>query len=196
MLKIIADDSSLVPPHAELKYQGQLFSTYQWDQEMFDGTNETFEMIKRTDTVNVIGISEGKIIVITDEQPHFGSRVSFPGGRVDASDRSTLEAAQREMLEETGYQFGNWRLIKVRQPYRKIEWFVYTYLAWDGHKNTQPNPDPGEIISSKLLSFHEVKNMCQNDTGYLADSKELFSSTDSLDELLAAPEFIGQQIDR
>lgn len=196
MLKKIAEDSVLLPPQAELKFKGQIFDVYQWPQTMFDGSTHQFEMLKRPDTVNVIGVSDGKILVINDEQPHLGARMTFPGGRVDPSDASTLQAAQREMQEETGYSFGSWRLISVKQPYRKIEWFTYLYLAWDGHKNSEPNLDPGEKISVRAQTFQEVKDLAINNTGYIANEKDLFETLQSLDELLATPEFIGQEIDR
>lgn len=196
MLKKIAEDSVLLPPQAELKFKGQIFDVYQWPQEMFDGSTHQFEMLKRPDTVNVIGVSDGKILVINDEQPHLGSRMTFPGGRVDPTDMNTLAAAQREMQEETGYSFNSWRLIEVRQPYRKIEWFTYLYLAWDGRKNNEPRFDPGEKITLQLHTFEEVKDLAMNNTGYIAHEKNLFETLQSLDELLAIPEFIGQEIDR
>lgn len=196
MLKKIAEDSVLLPPQAELKFKGQIFDVYQWPQAMFDGSTHQFEMLKRPDTVNVIAVSDGKILVINDEQPHLGSRMTFPGGRVDPSDPSTLQAGQRELSEETGYSFNSWRLISVKQPYRKMEWFTYLYIAWDGHKIGEPRFDPGERITLQLHSFEEVKDLAMNDTGYLAHEKELFSTLQSLDELLAIPEFIGQEIDR
>lgn len=196
MKKIIPADSTLIPAEATRVFKGQIFDTYQWPQKLFDGSEHTFEMLKRADTVSVIGIVEDKIIIIDDEQPHLGSRISFPGGRVDADDSSPLAAAQREYIEEIGYQFNNWRLVKVHQPYRKMEWFIYVYLAWDVKGQTEPTPDAGEKIVPKQVNLAELKDLIDQKTDYLAESSDLFEGIDTIDQLLNLPEFQGREVDR
>jgi len=196
MKKILPPDAVLIPDNATKVFTGDIFDVWQWPQEMFDGSTETFEMLRRPDTVQVIGVVEDKIIVLDDEQPHTGSRVSFPGGRVDPEDSSTLAAAQREIKEETGYEFSNWRLVRVWQPHTKLEWFIYLYLAWDGQKVAEPHLDAGEKITVRQLSFDEVKAQSITKSGYLGESKEVFEALNNLDDLLALPEFSGQEADR
>lgn len=196
MKKRIPEDSVLVPETAELKFEGMIFDVYQWPQQLFDGTEHTFEMLKRTDTVSVMAIVEGKVIVIDDEQPHLGKRRSFPGGRIDAEDASPLVAAKREIIEETGYTFKKWRLIKVRQPYRKIEWFVHVFLAWEPIAQQDPELDPGEKIAMELLPFDELKAEIMDNHDYLGEAQDIFKSLRGLDDLLSLPEFTGQEVDR
>lgn len=196
MQKLVPADAILIPAQASRAYKGLIYEVYQWPQAMFDGSSATFEMLKRPDTVTVIGVVGDKILVIEDEQPHSGMRLSFPGGRVDTTDETTLAAAQREIHEETGYAFNSWRLIRLWRPQRKIEWFVYLYIAWDGRRDGEPHLDPGEKISVDLLSYQEVKALAVNNSGYVGESKELFENTTSLDELLAIPETSGQLVDR
>jgi ADP-ribose pyrophosphatase len=196
MKKVIPNDAVLVPDSAELKFQGMIFDVYQWPQQLFDGSEHTFEMLKRTDTATAICVVDDKILVIDDEQPHMGSRQSFPGGRVDDTDTDTLSATRREVLEETGYSFNNWRLIKVAQPYRKIEWFVYVYLAWEPSGQQEIHLDPGEKITLQQLDFDTLKGLIMNDAGYLGESRDIFGSLSSTPELLDLPEFNGQTVDR
>lgn len=196
MKKVVPDNAVLIPDKASLVFNGVIFDVYQWPQQMFEGPDETFEMLRRADTVTVIGVSGSKILVIDDDQPHTGSRISFPGGRVDPRDGSTLVAAQREMREETGYEFKNWRLIKVWQPHTKLEWFIYLYLAWDGEKVADAHLDPGERITVQLYDFSTVKGMALTKSGYLGESKDAFEAIHSMDELLALPEFTGTEVDR
>lgn len=196
MKKVIPADSVLVPDGAKLAFEGMIFDVYQWPQQLFDGSEHTFEMLKRADTVTAICVVDNKILVIDDEQPHLGSRQSFPGGRVDDSDVSIEAAAQREVLEETGYSFDNWRLIKVSQPYRKMEWFVYVFLAWDVAGQQSPHLDPGEKITVQALDFDTVKSLVLQKVGYLGESSTIFEPCDSLDQLLALPGFQGQTVDR
>jgi ADP-ribose pyrophosphatase len=196
MKKVIPADAVLIPDQAERAFQGMIFDTYQWPQKLFDGSEHRFEMLKRPDTVSVICVVEDKLLVIDDEQPHLGSRQSFPGGRIDDTDATVEAAAQREILEETGYSFENWRLIKVSQPYRKMEWFVYLFVAWDVAEKREPVLDPGEKIDVSQLSFDDVKALVMQGKGYLGESVDIFEKAGSLDGLLNLPGFQGQEVDR
>ena len=196
MNKIIPSDSILVPDQAKLAFKGYIFDVYHWPEQLFDGTSHTFEMLKRPDTVIAICVVGDKILAINDEQPHFGMRKGFPGGRVDVSDASVETAAQREIHEETGYRFVQWRLISVVQPHNKIEWFVHVYLAWDVASHDQPHLDPGEKITTESYSFADLKDLVLNKAGYLGNAQNLFRELKSIEQLLALPPFDGKSVDR
>lgn len=186
----------LIPDEAERAFKGMIFDVYQWPQTLYDGSSHRFEMLKRPDTVTAICVVEDKILVINDEQPHLGARQSFPGGRVDPEDESTEAAIQREVAEETGYSFNNWRLVKVSQPYRKMEWFVYVLLAWEVSGQQAPHLDAGEKITVQALPFNELKALVMKRVGYLGESGPLFEPLENLEQLLALPEFSGRNVDR
>ncbi|HVA10644.1 MAG TPA: NUDIX domain-containing protein [Candidatus Dormibacteraeota bacterium] len=186
----------LIPDQAERAFEGMIFDVYQWPQKLFDGSEHRFEMLKRPDTVSVICVDEDKVLVIEDEQPHLGLRTSFPGGRVDSDDENVEAAARREILEETGYVFKNWRLVRVWQPYRKMEWFVYVWLAWDVIDRQAATPDAGEKITLRPVDFSALKDLVMKRTSYLGDSVSIFENLDNIEELLTLPEFSGQTVDR
>src|ERR1700733_8127048 len=100
MKKIIPPSAVLIPDQAKRVFKGEIFDVYQWPQTMFDGTAATFEMLKRPDTVQAIAVVDDKILVLNDEQPHRGARLTFPGGRADKSNESTDAAIKREVHEE------------------------------------------------------------------------------------------------
>lgn len=199
MQKLIPKDSVLTPPQAVQMFKGQIFDVYQWQQQLFDGSSHTFEMLKRPDTVVVICVVGDKILVIDDEQPYTGTLKSFPGGRVDKEDETIEAAAKREVLEETGYSFKNWRLIRVWQPHLKMEWFVHLLLAWDVAGKQDPNLDAGEKITPHSLSFDELKSLVADKSSYLGEStamEALVQEVDGLEKLLALPQFTGRTVDR
>ncbi len=196
MKKVIPNNSQLIPEQAELVFSGVFYSVYHWQQNLFDNSKATFEMLKRADTAVTIAATDDKVVVIEDEQPHLGKRVTIPGGRVEPKDESTLAAAQRETREETGLTFNNWRLIKVVQPSNEVEFFVHIYLASDLKEKGEMNLEAGERIKVKPLSFEEVKSMIMQDRGVLGQNRDIFQELNNIDDLLNLPEFIGQEVDR
>ena len=68
---------------------------------MFDGHEVVFEKIKRPDTVLVLPVfDDGRILLVEEEQPGSKPGIGTPGGRVDDGE-GILEAAKRELREES-----------------------------------------------------------------------------------------------
>lgn len=157
--KILPKNAIMIPDHATCVFHGKLFDVYQWEQEMFDGSYETLEMLRRPDTIAVIAIDDrGEIIACHEEQPGgIVRRNHIPAGRVDATDASVLDAAKREVEEEVGYRFTHWKLFEVHQPVSKIEWFVYTFVAWGEEGIVDTKHDPGEKIVEGRADFKTVR---------------------------------------
>lgn len=196
MKKLVPEDSVLIPEDATYAFGGKIFSVHEWKQQLYDGSTTTFEMLRRPDTTAAICIVDDKIIVLDDEQPNRGTLKSFPGGRVDDTDESLVVAAQREVLEETGYEFDNWRLVEVEQPADKIEWFVHVFIAWNGRKVMEADPGPGEKVKLSLETFEATKQLVLSGSGHLKESRQFFEDTHSIEDILNLPEFIGIEIER
>jgi ADP-ribose pyrophosphatase len=194
MEKIVPHDAVTIPNAAKRVFKGQIFDVYQWQQERYDGSFATFEMLRRPDTVETIGIVDDKIIVLTDEQPNRGAKRSFAGGRVDPGEQPN-HSAVREVKEETGYEFAHYKLIEAHQPQSKVEWFIYTYIAWNMTGKTQPHLDPGERIEVELLPYDEVKRLVLAREGHLGGAHEIFSRCGSIEDLLNLPEYAGRVAD-
>lgn len=100
-----------------------------------DGRKATREYIKHIGAVCVIPITDdGKVIIERQYRYPIGQLVTeIPAGKLDFSDEDRLEAAKRELREETGYTADNWRDIGLFYPApaysdEKITMFLATGL--------------------------------------------------------------------
>lgn len=122
---------------------------------MFDGSYETFEKLGRTDSAIVVAVTDDKkIILVNEEQPSMSPFISSPGGRIDEGE-NPLAGAKRELLEETGYESNDWQLWYSFQPYSKIDWTIFVFIAKDCRKTREIKLDAGEKIELNLVSFED-----------------------------------------
>lgn len=143
-----------LPKKAKLVFKGIIFDVYQWEQEMFDGSIQTFEMLKRPNTVLVIPTQNNKILIAHQDQPHKKDYYSLVGGRGDP-DETPLTTAKRELLEETGLVSSSWKLFKIYEPFAKFDWNIYIYIAKNCKKIADQKLDAGERIRIKMLTFNQ-----------------------------------------
>lgn len=83
-----------IPDYADMVFAGKLFSVYQWPQKLYNGKIETFEALKRADSVNILPITvDNKIILAEQQQPGMNPFIGAIGGRVDRGE-DPLSAAK------------------------------------------------------------------------------------------------------
>ncbi|GAB4147657.1 MAG: NUDIX hydrolase [Patescibacteria group bacterium] len=144
-----------LPNHATKVFNGVVFDVYQWEQPQFDGSTKTFEKLSRADSVEIVAVTaEGKFIVLFEEQPGKEPFQGIPGGQVDVGEQP-LEAAQRELREETGYESDQWRFWLSYQGLSKIEWCNYIFVANNCNLNMLAHHDSGEKIQVAELDFDQ-----------------------------------------
>src|SRR5579884_4144421 len=145
-----------IPSYAKKVFSGILIDVYHWEQKQFDGTVKTFEKVKRKyDTVTIIPITtDGKIIITRQEQPGMQSFVGFPGGLIEENE-NVIEAARRELREETGYEAKEFILWDAVQLLSKTDWALYTMIAKGCQKVSERHLDSGEKIAIDFISFDE-----------------------------------------
>jgi len=143
-----------LPENANRVFKGEIFEVWQWEQKLYDGSKAIFEAIKRPDTIQIIPILDGKILLSNEEQPHRGESVGFLGGRKE-EDEEVLECAKRELLEETGLESDDWELIKTYHKEGKMAWQMFLYVARNSKKVGEQKLDPGEKIEVKEYDFNK-----------------------------------------
>lgn len=133
---------------------------------MFDGSTETFEMLKRPNTIQIIVTQGENILINRQSQPHKHDYYSLYGGRAEEGE-DPLITAKRELLEESGLESDSWELYKVFSPYTKIDWEIYYFIARNCKKTAEPTLDAGEKIEQVACTFDEFLKFVEKDS-YLA----------------------------
>lgn len=182
-----------IPDNAKKVFEGLIFDVYQWEQEMFDGTKTTFEALRRQPSVTIIAETEGKIIFNNEEQPGKPAFSALPGGRIESSD-TPLSAAQRELLEETGYESNDWQewFVADAGNMSKLEWNSFYFIARNCKKIKELELDSGEKVETTLLSFEELLGKRQGMTNRSkALEEKLNSAVESEEEKQKLKELFG-----
>jgi ADP-ribose pyrophosphatase len=130
---------------------------------MFDGTTSTFEMLKRPDTVMIIPVTEDNKIILTKQEQPGHTFTGLAGGRLDQGE-SIIQAAQRELLEETGMIASSYDLLNAFQPAgEKIDWFVFTVIGRGCKKINEQHLDSGEKVEIMKVDFEEFIEIALQD---------------------------------
>ncbi|MCB0334599.1 MAG: NUDIX hydrolase [Bdellovibrionales bacterium] len=124
--------------------------------------------------VCIFPLTEDGKLLITEQYRHGIGQVlfEFPGGGVDSSDSSPLEAARRELLEETGYTASEF--IELGDPSTdpaKNTNRLHFYLAKDARKIAEQQLETTEDISLDLIEIEEVFSLM--DRGLFLSARQM-----------------------
>lgn len=123
------------------------------------GRTNDFTIIRTSDWINVIAVTgEGNLVFI--RQFRHGIRevtLEIPGGAIDVSDASPQVAAERELLEETGFAAERWEDLGFVTPNPALQSNrCHTFLATGARRVGDPEFDACERIETVLLSRQEA----------------------------------------
>lgn len=115
-------------------------------------------VLESVDWVNMVArTAAGELVMV--EQYRFGisaNTVETPGGMVDPGE-SHLEAAKRELLEESGYGGGEWHYLGAVEPNPAIHDHLCHHWLADGVVRVgDPTPGNGEAIRVLLMGLDEI----------------------------------------
>lgn len=114
--------------------------------------------------VTGVAITEDEKVVLVKQYRHALGEVciEIPGGCVDDTDANFDDAIQREMLEETGYQFNNVTYLGRTSPNPSTNQnLMHMYLLQGGKKVQEQELDHNEDIEVILVTLPELKGMLE-----------------------------------
>ncbi len=123
------------------------------------GRAHDFYILDAPDWCNIVPLTrDGQIVMVRQRRHGVGQEtLELPGGMIDPEDPSPLEAAGRELLEETGYRARVIEATGVIAPNPAMQTNrCWSFLARDVEKVGEPELDHGEDIDVVLVPYAEI----------------------------------------
>jgi 8-oxo-dGTP pyrophosphatase MutT (NUDIX family) len=128
--------------------------------------NREFErlVLESVDWVNMVALDENRRSVMI-RQYRFGvgyTTLETPGGMVDPGENSR-QAAERELLEETGYESDKWTYLGAVEPNPAFHNHLCHHWLAENAVQTRPQDlGDGELIRVELMSQADVQGAVQS----------------------------------
>lgn len=115
--------------------------------------------------VNIIAVTtDGRFVMVEQYRHGLGDVFTELVAGVAEKGEEPLQAARRELLEETGFGGGEWQLYTVLSANPgSMNNLTYTFLATGVEKISAQHLDETEDIAVRLLTTDEVKAMLLSD---------------------------------
>ena len=115
--------------------------------------------------VTALALTEDGRVIMERQYRHALQEIciEIPGGCVDDTDAGFQEAIQRELLEETGYEFSSYEYLgKISANPSTNTNLMHMFLAKGGKKVARQELDHNEEIDIELVSIEELKQMLRD----------------------------------
>lgn len=125
---------------------------------------DEYYVLEYPDWVNVIAITkEGEFVMERQYRHALGVySTELPCGVIEKGEEP-IEAAKRELLEETGYSGGTWSKLMTLSPNPgSMSNMAHCFLALGVEKTSEQSLDENEELTVHLMSKNEVKSLLDN----------------------------------
>ncbi|GIP52027.1 NUDIX hydrolase [Paenibacillus vini] len=155
-------------------FSGKVISLQIDTVELPDGTEAKREIIRHPGAVAVLAVKDGRLLLVDQyRQAMARCELEIPAGKLE-KDEDPMEAAKRELQEETGYRCG--KLTKLHSFYTSpgfADEIIHLYVAEDLTAG-EMTPDEDEFLEVIEASFDEVQQYIAE--GRIADAKTILAA--------------------
>jgi ADP-ribose pyrophosphatase len=158
-------------------YRGPVFTVTTDKVEEPGGVRARRDVIHHSGSVVVLAVEDsGKAPRILLERQYRHAATQFlwelPAGRIDPGERE-LQAAKRELLEETGYAASKWRrILKFYASPGFVAETMAVYMA-TGLREGEAQPEEDEVIEIRMVPLAIAVDMVMK--GTIRDAKTIAS---------------------
>ena len=125
---------------------------------------EDFHISEFPTGVGVVALTPDHKIIMIRQYRHGARKVllEIPGGHLGPRDKTPLDAARRELREETGYSSRRW--LPLGQMFLhppSQENLIFVFLALNARRTANQKLDSTEDINVELMPFRQVLQIIQ-----------------------------------
>ncbi|GIP08295.1 MAG: NUDIX hydrolase [Paenibacillus macerans] len=158
---------------SEPVFSGKMISLQVDTVKLPDGTMATREVVKHPGAVAVLAVHEGRLLLVDQYRQAMGRcELEIPAGKLEKGE-DPLEAAARELQEETGYTCG--KLTHLHSFYTSpgfADEVIHLYWAEELSAG-EMEPDEDEFIEVHEATLEEVLQHIAD--GRIADAKTIMA---------------------
>lgn len=146
-------------------YQGKILDLYKDDILLPDGKPGIREYIRHIGASCVVPVSDsGDVYMVRQfRYPFHRVLLEIPAGKLDGKEEDPLEAAKRELREETGAEASEWISLGAYYPTCAYsDEVIHMYLA-KGLRFGSTDPDDDEFIETEPIPLADLIEMIMND---------------------------------
>lgn len=152
-------------------FRGRILHVFKDDVELPDGSASIREIIRHVGAVAVLPVTEdGKVFIERQYRYPFDEIITeIPAGKLDSPAEDHLEAAKRELKEETGVTADEWIDLGVYYPTSAYsDEKIYMYLA-KGLQIGEQKLDDGEFLDVEVVPLKDLVEQVMK--GMIPDGK-------------------------
>ena len=158
--------------NSQTVYNGKIFSVSHDEVRLPNDKKSFRDVVHHNGGVVIAALDGDSVILVKQYRYCIGEELfELPAGKLDKEGETPLDAAKRELTEETGYSAKNW--IDLGFIYSSPGFSsekLYLFLAMDLVK-TQQNLEEDEFIEIYKYTLDEVKQMIKE--GKIKDAKTI-----------------------
>lgn len=155
-------------------FTGKVISLQVDTVQLPDGTSGKREIVKHPGAVAVLAIHNGRLLLVDQYRQAMGRcELEIPAGKLEP-DEDAMEAARRELEEETGYKCGKLSLLHsfYTSPGFADE-IIHLYWAEELTQG-EASPDEDEFLEVIEATFEEAQQYIS--AGRISDAKTILAA--------------------